>query len=85
LRAALFRLVHQALFEFHRVMTPRSVRFRSPVVVRREPRSDRRRATNADILASDTLEAPLPGSLLVLLSRLHRAETKPSQGAEPTA
>jgi len=85
LRAALLRLVHQALSEFHRVMTPRSVRLRSPVVVRREPRSDRRRATNADILASDTLEAPLPGSLLVLLSRLHRAETKPSQGAEPTA
>lgn len=66
-------------------MTPRPVRPRSPVVVRREPRPDRRRATNADILASDTLDSPLPGSLLVLLSRLHRVETKPAQGADPNA
>jgi hypothetical protein len=57
-------------------MTPRSARLRSPVIVKREPRPDRRRAASSDILAPDSLEAPLPGSLLVLLSRLHRAEAK---------
>lgn len=66
-------------------MTPRSVRRRSPVIVKREPRSDRRRVANVDILAPDTLEAPLPGPLLVLLSRLHRAEVKPPQDTDPVA
>ncbi|MBD8908428.1 hypothetical protein [Methylorubrum zatmanii] len=65
-------------------MTPRSARRRSPIVVPREPRPDRRRASNADILDPGALEAPLPGPLLVLLSRLHRAESKPVQDNEPT-
>ena len=68
-------------------MTPRSVRPRSPVIVKREPRPGRRRrrVANVDILAPDTLEAPLPGPLLVLLSRLHRAEVKPPQDTDPVA
>ncbi|MBB2964026.1 hypothetical protein [Methylobacterium sp. R2-1] len=66
-------------------MTPRSVRRRSPVVVKREPRPDRRRAASADILAPDTLEAPLPGSLLVLLSRLHRAEVRAAPESDSVA
>lgn len=66
-------------------MAPRSVRRRSPIVVKREPRSDRRRAAPVDLLAPESLEAPLPGSLLVLLSRLHRAEVKPAQDSNPAA
>ncbi|BAU93566.1 hypothetical protein MPPM_4961 [Methylorubrum populi] len=66
-------------------MTPRSARRRSPVIVKREPRLDRRRAASTDILAPDSLEAPLPGSLLVLLSRLHRAEAKPAPESDPVA
>jgi hypothetical protein len=66
-------------------MTPRFVRRRSPIVVKREPRPDHRRATRADILARDALEAPLPGSLLVLLSRLHRAEVKPAAESDSVA
>ncbi|MDV2984301.1 UNVERIFIED_CONTAM: hypothetical protein Q9R58_08295 [Methylobacteriaceae bacterium AG10] len=66
-------------------MTPRSVRRRSPVIVKREPRSDRRRAASVDILAPDTLEAPLPGPLLVLLSRLHRAEVTPAPEPDTAA
>ncbi|HEV2544470.1 MAG TPA: hypothetical protein VGU70_17090 [Methylobacterium sp.] len=66
-------------------MTPRSVRRRSPVVVKREPRPDRGRSTRADILAPGALEAPLPGSLLVLLSRLHRAEVKPTPESDSIA
>ncbi len=66
-------------------MTPRFVRRRSPVVVKREPRPDRRRTTRADILAPDALEAPLPGPLLVLLSRLHRAEVKPTPETDSVA
>ncbi|MEH3120082.1 MAG: hypothetical protein PGN25_21465 [Methylorubrum populi] len=66
-------------------MTPRSARRRSPVVVKREPRPDRRRAVASHILAPDTLEAPLPGPLLVLLSRLHRAEAKPGRESDSVA
>lgn len=67
-------------------MIPRSARRRSPIVVKREQRPDRR-TTHADILlAPDTLEGPLPGPLLVLLSRLHRAEMgKPRHDSDPAA
>lgn len=66
-------------------MTPRSARRRSPIVVKRPPRLDRQRAAASDILAPDTLEAPLPGPLLVLLSRLHRAEVKPAPESDTAA
>lgn len=59
-------------------MTPRPARPRSPIIVKREPRADRRRTARPDILDATALEAPLPGPLLVLLSRLHRAEAKPA-------
>lgn len=77
--------VHQALLSLRRVMTSRSARRRPPIVVPREPRPDRRRATHSDILDPGALEAPLPGALLVLLSRLHRAESKPIQDNDPAS
>lgn len=63
-------------------MPPKSARRRPPIVVKQEPRHDRRRTQRAPLLDAGALEAPLPGPLLVLLSRLHRAETRP--GDEPT-
>ncbi|SFL43343.1 hypothetical protein [Methylorubrum salsuginis] len=64
-------------------MTPRSVRRRAPVVVKQEPRPDRRRPGRPALLDAGALEAPLPGPLLVLLSRLHRAETRPGDEPNP--
>lgn len=64
-------------------MTPRSARRRPPIVVRQEPRPDRRRPGRPPILDAGALEAPLPGPLLVLLSRLHRAETRPGEESPP--
>ena len=64
-------------------MTPRPARRRSPVVVKEARPDRRRRSARPDILDPGALEAPLPGSLLVLLSRLHRAEAKPGEESEP--
>lgn len=66
-------------------MTPRAARPRPPIVVKREPRPDRRRTARPDILDATALEAPLPGPLLVLLSRLHRAEAKPVAESDSAA
>ena len=62
-------------------MTPKPVYRRPPIVVKQEPSSGRR-AHRAALLDAGALEAPLQGPLLVLLSRLHRAEARP--GEEPT-
>ncbi|MFY9293182.1 MAG: hypothetical protein WAP03_21175 [Methylorubrum rhodinum] len=64
-------------------MTPNPVRRRPPIVVKQEPRPDRRRTGRPPILDAGALEAPLPGPLLVLLSRLHRAETRPGDEQTP--
>ncbi|WP_342148195.1 hypothetical protein [Methylorubrum sp. SB2] len=64
-------------------MTPKPVHRRPPVVVKQEPRSARRRAQRAPLLDAGALEAPLPGPLLVLLSRLHRAEARPGKETTP--
>lgn len=64
-------------------MTPRPARRRAPIVVKQEPRPDRRRSVRSPILDAGALEAPLPGPLLVLLSRLHRAETRPGDEPNP--
>jgi hypothetical protein len=48
---------------------------RTPVVMAEKLRSRRRLARGREgILDPETLTAPLPGSMLVLLSRLHRSE-----------
>lgn len=64
-------------------MPPKSARRRAPIVVKQEPRPHRRRAHRAPLLDAGALEAPLPGPLLVLLSRLHRAETRPGEETKP--
>ncbi|KAB1076815.1 hypothetical protein F6X53_21345 [Methylobacterium soli] len=46
---------------------------RAPVVLSQISAS-RRRQGRASVLGADALDAPLPGPLLILLSRLHRAE-----------
>ena len=61
-------------------MKRRTSRPHSPVVLT-GPRFRRRRRVSAreEILGKEALETPLPGRLLVLLSRLHRSE----RAAEP--
>ncbi len=72
-------------------MTKSRPSVRRPVVLDGLSRRRRRpvRARDA-LLGAEALETPLPGQLLVLLSRLHRAEnSKPSAGSlggsEPAA
>ena len=43
--------------------------------MREAPRRARHRAIPSGPLSEDGLDAPMPGSLLVLLSRLHRSES----------
>jgi hypothetical protein len=51
---------------------------RAPVVLSQISASRRRQGRasvlGADMLGADALDAPLPGPLLILLSRLHRSE-----------
>lgn len=55
-------------------MTPRRFRRRAPIVLAgKAPRRRPDRERDA-VLGGDALEAPVPGQLLVLLSRLHRVE-----------
>ncbi|TXM79058.1 hypothetical protein FV218_00945 [Methylobacterium sp. WL69] len=50
---------------------------RTPVVMAEMSKSRRRLARGREgILDAEALTAPLPGSMLVLLSRLHRSETR---------
>lgn len=72
-------------------MTKSRPSVRRPVVLNGHSRRRLRpvRARDA-LLGAEALESPLPGQLLVLLSRLHRAEdAKPSAealgGSEPAA
>lgn len=52
-------------------------------VVLTGPRASRRKAaTRASPLSKDALDVPVPGSLLVLLSRLHRSESKQDVGGK---
>ncbi|WP_336486423.1 hypothetical protein [Methylobacterium nigriterrae] len=46
-----------------------------PIVLTGKPKARRPARGREDVLGAGALEAPLPGRLLVLLSRLHRAET----------
>lgn len=63
------------------VMKRRKITPRAPVVLT-GPLTPRRRKLSArqGLLGKEALEAPVPGAILVLLSRLHRHETeKPSE------
>jgi hypothetical protein len=56
-------------------MKARNALRRGSVIVPAGPSRRRRRITLRDeVLGPAALEAPLPGTLLVLLSRLHRSE-----------
>lgn len=56
-----------------------------PVVLSGLARRRRQPARPRDaLLGAEALETPLPGRLLVLLSRLHRAEEAPPRTADET-
>lgn len=55
-------------------MTPRRSRRRASIVLAEAARPRRRNRGRDAALDVEALEAPMPGRLLVLLSRLHRAE-----------
>lgn len=56
-------------------MKARKVLRRSPVVMRGVlSRRRRTRSPQEEVLGAEALEAPMPGSLLVLLSRLARSD-----------
>jgi len=59
---------------------------RTPVVMAEKSRSRRRLARGREgILDPETLTGPLPGSMLVLLSRLHRSEVSRHDEDDRTA
>lgn len=69
-----------------RVMTPRRSRRRASLVLADQIRPRRRRRSEREtMMSSEALDAPVPGALLVLLSRLHRAEPKPEGETAPDA
>ena len=55
-------------------MKARKVQRRSPVVMRGILGRRRARAPRDEVLGAEALDAPMPGSLLVLLSRLARSD-----------
>ena len=56
---------------------------RAPVVLARGPGSSRKAAqTRAALADAEVLSEPLPGPMLVLLSRLHRSEQLQSEEDE---
>ena len=55
---------------------------RAPVVLSQKPAARRRRGRDS-LLGAEALEAPLPGQLLILLSRLHRSERAGPQEGRP--
>jgi hypothetical protein len=65
-------------------MTTRRSGRRGPVVLREAVRPRRRRVRGREAVLSETLEAPLPGQLLVLLSQLHRSEQARGRDDEAT-
>lgn len=58
-------------------------RGRPVVLVRDRKRRISARTKREDLLGKSALEAPVPGSLLVLLSRLYRAEPQSAKADEP--
>ncbi|TXN21179.1 hypothetical protein FV217_15320 [Methylobacterium sp. WL9] len=57
-------------------MKARKAPNRGPVVVTGDRARRRLRSSRDEVLGSEALDAPVPGSLLVLLSRLMRSERK---------
>lgn len=56
---------------------------RGPVVLAEKPSAQRRRLSGREgVLDAEALVAPVPGPLLVLLSRLHRSEPTPGDRDE---
>lgn len=68
-------------------MTKSRPSVRRPVILNGLARRRRAPVRSRDaLLGAEALETPLPGQLLVLLSRLHRAEdARPLAGNEPEA
>ncbi|NEU13284.1 hypothetical protein G3T14_14255 [Methylobacterium sp. BTF04] len=59
---------------------------RTPVVIAKAPKGRRRLLRPRGGLAeAEALTGPLPGSMLVLLSRLHRSERPPIEDEEQSA
>lgn len=57
---------------------------RAPVVLARRPGSSRKGAqSKAALIDTEVLSEPLPGPMLVLLSRLHRSERPRTDEDEP--
>lgn len=53
---------------------------RTPVVLAEKSKARRRLVRDRGLFSdAETLMGPLPGSMLVLLSRLHRSERSPSE------